>query len=158
MGGGDAAVLEALYLSDLAKEVIVFVRKGSFKAVEKKRLETLLARPNVKIFYNTEVASIQGDGEKVTGVLLKSKKGIALDGLFLAIGSKPNSALFKNALKLDPSGYIVLNKDQQTSIEGVYAIGDIVAMELKRRFKPNNFLEIMDSLQNLPPLLQRILK
>lgn len=130
VGGGDAAVLEAFYLSNIAKEVYVFVRKNSLKAIEKKRVEALLERPNIKIIYDTEVVSIQGDGEKVTGAVLKSKNKkcyeMPLDGLFLAIGSKPNSSIFKDVLKLDKSGYIVLQKDQQTSKEGVYAVGDIV--------------------------------
>lgn len=130
VGGGDAAVLEALYLSNIAKEVDVFVRKGAFKAIEEKRLETLLAKPNVKVFYETAVAEIKGDGEKITHVVVKKgKEGISevpLDGLFLAIGSTPNSQLFGKSLELDKKGYIRLKKDQQTSIDGVYAIGDIV--------------------------------
>lgn len=130
VGGGDAAVLEALYLSNIAKEVDVFVRKGAFKAIEEKRMATLLAKPNVKIFYETSVAEIKGDGEKVTHVVLKKEKGgtseIPLDGLFLAIGSTPNSQIFGKSLELDPKNYIKLKKDQQTSIDGVYAIGDIV--------------------------------
>jgi len=130
VGGGDAAVLEALYLSNIAKEVDVFVRKGAFKAIEEKRMETLLAKPNVKIFYETSVAEIKGDGEKVTHVVVKKGKGgtseIPLDGLFLAIGSTPNSQIFGKALELDAKNYIRLKKDQQTSVDGVYAIGDIV--------------------------------
>ncbi len=129
VGGGDAAVLEALYLSNIAKEVHVFVRKGNLRAYEEKRIETLLARPNVKIHYNTTVEAIKGDGYKVQEVVLKNGKKLnsfPLDGLFLAIGSKPNSKLFKGILKMDEQGYILLKKDQQTSIEGVYAIGDIV--------------------------------
>ena len=130
VGGGDSAVLEALYLSSLAKEVTVFVRKNKFKGVEEKRLQTLLAKPNVKVFYQTTVQGIQGDGEKLTHVLVKSKGKalvpVPLNGLFLAIGSRPNTALFQKAVELDGRGYISLHRDQQTSIEGVYAIGDIV--------------------------------
>ncbi len=130
VGGGDAAVLEALYLSNIAKEVDVFVRKSAFKAVEEKRMETLLAKPNVKIFYETAVSEIKGDGEKVTHVVVQKGKEktseIPLDGLFLAIGSTPNSQLFGTSLDLDKKGYIQLKKDQQTSADGVYAIGDIV--------------------------------
>lgn len=130
VGGGDAAVLEALYLAGLAKEVNLFVRKDQLRANETQRIETLLDQPNIKIFYHTEVLEVQGDGSQVTGVLLKTESKSArtfpLDGLFLAIGSKPNSELFKNSLKLDEKGYIVLQKDQETSIPGVYAVGDIV--------------------------------
>ena len=130
VGGGDSAVLEGLYLSNIAKEVYLFVRKDSLRSIEKKRVETLLKKSNVKIFYDTEVEEIKGDGNRLTHVLLKAKeKGrfeFSLDGLFLAIGSKPNTEIFKDALKLDEKGYILLERDQETSVKGVYAIGDIV--------------------------------
>ncbi|HSX26043.1 MAG TPA: thioredoxin, partial [Chlamydiales bacterium] len=130
VGGGDAAVLEALYLSNIAKEVHVFVRKDTLRAFEEKRIETLLDKPNVTMHYNTVVKEVVGDEKKVTHVMLqngeKEPQSFSLDGLFLAIGSKPNSTLFQNVLKMDEKGYIRLMKDQQTSIEGVYAIGDIV--------------------------------
>jgi thioredoxin reductase (NADPH) len=128
VGGGDAAVLEALYLANIAKEVTVFVRKDAFKGIEEKRIQVLKAKSNVKIQFETEVTSVKGN-EKVTGVVLKTKGKeveFPLDGLFLAIGSKPNSALFKGVLKLDAQGYIALQKGQETSIPGIYAIGDIV--------------------------------
>lgn len=126
VGGGDAAVLEALYLSTIAKEVHVFVRKRSFKAAEEKRLQTLLQTANVKVHYNTAVQEVIGDGTNVTAVLLNSKQSLPLNGLFLAIGSQPNSKLFEGALSLDSKGYIELKKDQETSVSGVYAIGDVV--------------------------------
>ncbi len=129
VGGGDAAVLEALYLSNIVKEVHVFVRKDALRAIEEKRVETLLRKTNVKFHYETSVQEVKGDGQNVTGVLLKTgskQTNFALDGLFLAIGSTPNSALFQNILQLDGQGYIVLKKDQETSLKGVYAIGDIV--------------------------------
>ena len=130
VGGGDAAVLEALYLSNLAKEVHVFVRSEKLRANESKRIETLQERPNVKFYYNTEIVEVKGDKTGVTGVTLKTKgkalQDVALDGLFLAIGSRPNTELFQNILRLDERGYIQLKKDQETSVPGVYAIGDIV--------------------------------
>lgn len=129
VGGGDAAVLEALYLSNIASQVNVFVRKDSFKAIEEKRLQTLLAKPNVKIFYNTTVERVKGDSANVTGVEIKTNDKVTdfpLDGLFLAIGSKPNTELFQQALPLDSKGYILLHKDQETKLPGIYAIGDIV--------------------------------
>ncbi len=129
VGGGDAAVLEALYLSNIAKEVTVYVRKESFRAIEEKRVAQLKAKGNVKIVFNTTLEEVKGDREKVTGVTVKSGsslKTVPVDAVFLAIGSTPNSELFKSVLDLDEKGYIVLKKDQQTSLEGVYAIGDIV--------------------------------
>ncbi len=129
VGGGDAAILEALYLSNIAKEVHVFVRKDSLRAIEERRIETLRQKPNVKFVFNTKVEEVKGNGKTVTGVVLKSgdkSRKFTLDGLFLAIGSTPNSSLFKNTLKLDERGYILLKKDQQTDLDGVYAIGDVV--------------------------------
>lgn len=136
VGGGDAAILEALYLADIAKEVHVFVRKGALGGVEGKRLNALLAKPNIKVLYNTTVEEIKGDGTKVTGVVLKtaqkSSYDFSLDGLFLAIGSTPNTEIFRKELEIDPQGYIALKNDQQTSVAGVYAIGDIVDPKYKQ--------------------------
>lgn len=129
VGGGDAAVLEALYLSNIARKVHVFVRGDSLRAIEEKRVQVLREKPNVQFHYKTTVTEVRGDGNSLKGVVLKknSKKiPFAIDGLFLAIGSTPNSAMFKSKLKLDQAGYIQLEKDQQTSVNGVYAIGDIV--------------------------------
>lgn len=129
VGGGDAAVLESLYLSNLAKDVYVFVRKDHFKAKEKNRLSTLQNKSNIHVLFETEVTEILGNSNEVVAVAL-NKKGrneqLPLNALFLAIGSTPNSEVFKNHLKLDSKGYIVLDKDQQTSVEGIYALGDIV--------------------------------
>jgi thioredoxin reductase (NADPH) len=126
VGGGDAAVLEALYLSNIAKEVDIFVRKDSFRAYESSRVKALMERPNVKVHYDTTLTAVLGDGKEVKGVRLNSGEDFALDGLFLAIGSKPNTALFQKALKLGPDGYIALKKDQETFVPGVFAVGDIV--------------------------------
>jgi thioredoxin reductase (NADPH) len=134
VGGGDAAIIEGLYLAPLVKELHLFVRKGEFRAVEKKRLASLLTLPNVKVHYHTTVAEVLGS-QQVTGV--KVKKGetlstIPLDGLFLAIGSKPNSEIFRGQLDTDSSGYIRLAKDQETSVPGVYATGDVADPHYKQ--------------------------
>ncbi len=130
VGGGDAAVLEALYLSNIAKEVTVFIRKDAFRGIEETRIQALKAKSNIKVLYNTQLQEVKGTKDKLNAVVLKTSDKPAydfpLDGLFLAIGSTPNSSLFKGALELDPQGYIVLKNDQETSIPGVYAMGDIV--------------------------------
>lgn len=128
VGGGDAAILEALYLSDLAKKVYLFVRKDHFRAKEKNRVQALLSRKNVEPLFETEVEKILGDEEEVQAVVVKRKgkeEKIDLSALFLAIGSSPNSQIFQGKLKLDEAGYITLVKGQQTSVPGVFAIGDI---------------------------------
>lgn len=129
VGGGDAAVVEALYLSNIAKEVHVFVRKSGLKAIEETRVDLLRKTPNVHFHFDTTVLEVKGDGQSVKGVILKkksTKEAFSLSGLFLAIGSTPNSKIFQKTLQLDSQGYIVLHKDQETSVKGVYAVGDIV--------------------------------
>lgn len=134
VGGGDAAVVEALYLSNLAKQVHLFVRADRLRAVEMKRSAALLQKPNVQVHYRTSVAEVKGDGKKITGAVLQSQgktppKEAPLDGLFLAIGSTPNSQLFQGILEIDQQGYIVLKNHQETSVRGVYGVGDIVTVK-----------------------------
>lgn len=129
VGGGDSAVLEALYLSNIAKEVNLFVRKDRFRAMDETRKAALLAQPNVKVFFQTEVKGIVGNENQLTGVRLAMDPieiEMPLDGLFLAIGSKPNTELFKGQLDMDSFGYLSIKEGNQTSIPYVYAIGDAV--------------------------------
>ena len=126
IGGGDAAILEADYLSNIAKKVYLVLRSDQFRTVETIRKNKLLSKPNVEVLYNTKVNEIEGDGSKVTHLHLSTKKKLDVNGVFVAIGATPNSTIFKNQLSLDDHGYIVLTKDQQTSIPGVFGIGDVV--------------------------------
>lgn len=129
VGGGDAAVLDAEHLANIASTVYVLVRKDRFKALEEKRLQELMTRPNVIVLFNTTVQEIQGDGEKVTNLIIHRnnvKESLNVSALFLAIGAKPNSQLFRDQLETDEQGYIVLKHDQETSVKGIFAIGDIV--------------------------------
>ncbi|MBS0603541.1 MAG: FAD-dependent oxidoreductase [Verrucomicrobia bacterium] len=137
VGGGDSALIEAQYLSNIASKVHLLVRRDEFRSVEKERMKEILSRPNIEVHYRTVVKEIRGDGDKVTHLLLESTSSkqaweLKTDALFLAIGALPNSGLFRNQLELDPSGYIVLKKHQQTSVDGVYAIGDVSDPEFKQ--------------------------
>ena len=131
VGSGDSALLEAEYLSHIAKQVYVIVKYEDFKTVEVQRKSQLLNAPNVKVLYQTNVEEIAGNGTHVTHLVARNSKTnmaeqIDVDGIFIAIGSSPNSALFKGQLELDAKGFIVLKEDQLTSRYGIYAIGDIV--------------------------------
>lgn len=128
VGGGDAALLEAEYLSQIAKSVDILVRGNNFRSIEEKRKEEILKKPNVKVHFQTRVKKIVGSKENVTSVVINEKgkeKSLPIDGVFLAIGSTPNTELFKDSLELDEKGYIFLQKGQRTTVPGVYAIGDI---------------------------------
>ncbi len=136
IGGGNTAVEEALYLSHIAKSVTVVHRRDSFRA-EKILQERLLSRENVKVIWNHAVEEITGNpatppmGPIVTGARLKDTVSGAItevktDGVFVAIGHAPAVSLFKDQLKMKDSGYLWTAPDSTaTSIEGVYAAGDV---------------------------------
>lgn len=131
VGGGNTAVEEAIYLTNHASEVYLIHRKDSLRA-EKILQDRLFANPKVKPIWNAEVKEIVGTSEpkSVTGVVLNTPNGeeqLELDGIFIAIGHKPSTEIFKNSgLELDGEGYIS-TKDgtTKTNIEGVFAAGDV---------------------------------
>lgn len=134
VGGGDSAIQEANYLSRIAKKVFIIVRSNKLRAKEKFAKE-VLQLPNVKVLYNTQIKEIIGDGNKITKLILSNKKTqeeLQADGLFLAIGSTPNTKLFENQLELDSKGFIVLKKEQQTSKKGIFSLGDISDTKYKQ--------------------------
>jgi thioredoxin reductase (NADPH) len=136
VGGGDGALVEAEYLSNIAAKVHILVRKGEFRAIEKQRLQEVLARPNVQVHYNTSVKEIQGDESRATHLLLQGAEGqplpkLPIDALFLAIGAKPNTELF-GQLEQDAQGYLVLKNHQETAVPGIYAIGDVADPQFKQ--------------------------
>ncbi len=136
VGGGNSAVEEALYLSNIAKSVTVVHRRDSFRA-EKILQERLFSKENIKVLWNTEVAEITGTPAKppmppsVTGARLRDTRtgaitDVAVDGVFVAIGHAPATELFKGKLKLKDNGYLWTAPDSTaTSLEGVYAAGDV---------------------------------
>ncbi len=137
VGGGDAAITEALHLTKLVKKVTLLVRSGSLKSIEAERKEQLLATPNVEVLYNTTVQEIRGDKSAMNKLVIKNKesgehKVLDADALFLAIGSTPNTQYLKGQLELDDEGYIVLHDQQQTSKRKVFAIGDAVDPEFRQ--------------------------
>ncbi len=127
IGGGDSALTEAHYLSNLAKKVYLIVRRDEFRTIQPKYRDAVLSRPNVEVIYNTNVTTFQKK-DKDLNLILSSPKGseqLNVQGAFLAIGSLPNTSLFKGKLELDKDGFIVLKNQQETSVPRVYAAGDV---------------------------------
>ncbi|QJC29289.1 thioredoxin-disulfide reductase [Enterobacteriaceae endosymbiont of Plateumaris rustica] len=141
IGGGNTAVEEALYLSNIASEVHLIHRKSYFSA-EKILIDKLLEKVknnNIILHYPYIVKKILGNKVGVTGIKIfslkniKKNKIINLYGIFISIGTVPNTVLFQNELKLDKYGYIITNSIPknnfnftQTSISGVFAAGDVM--------------------------------
>lgn len=130
IGGGNTAVEEALYLSNIASKVTVIHRRDSFRA-EKILINQLMKKAetgNVEIIWNSTLDEVLGDDAGVTGMRVKNNDGktqdIAVQGVFIAIGHQPNTSMFKGQLDMQHD-YIILNKGQQTSIPGVFAAGDV---------------------------------
>ena len=136
VGGGNTAVEEALYLSNIAEHVTLIHRRDTFRS-EKILIDQLMEKVkngNISLELFHEVDEVLGDNSGVTGVRLKnnqdnSTKEIELTGLFIAIGHKPNTDMFKDQLELD-HGYLVTRKGGDgnataTSVEGVFAAGDV---------------------------------
>ena len=124
VGGGDAAAVEALYLSELCSKVHLLVRRDVFRA-EKVWVDKLLATPNIEVHFNTQVAEIRGS-MFVEDVLLQGGSTLAVDGVFVAVGNDPDSSLFDDfLLEKDDEGYLRVNARQETSFPGIFAAGDI---------------------------------
>lgn len=132
VGGGNSAVSEALHLTHHASEVILVHRRDSLRA-EKILQDRLFANPKVKILWNSAIEEVLGtDAPKnVTGVKLKDTISGAItqmdiDGIFIAIGHKPNTEIFKGQIDLDSEGYIITTPGSVlTNIPGVFACGDV---------------------------------
>ncbi len=129
VGGGDTAMEEALFLIRFATKVLVLHRRDVFRA-SKIMADKVLQHEKIEVLWNTELKEVLGD-DVVTSIDVynnqtKKTYNLAIDGVFIAIGHKPNTELFKSQLKLNNVGYILTEgKSTKTSIEGVFASGDV---------------------------------
>jgi thioredoxin reductase (NADPH) len=130
VGGGDSAMEEAIYLTKFASKVIVIHRRDTLRA-SKIMQDKAFANSKIEFVWDSEVIDVTDltKGE-VTGVVVRNlktgvKSQIALDGVFIAIGHTPNTALFRGQIDLDATGYIVTHGGTRTNIPGVFAAGDV---------------------------------
>jgi len=129
VGAGDSACEEAGYLSNICSKVTMLVRSENFRAsvIMENRVKSIA---NIEILYNTEIDEVLGDGNVVTGVRAinsktKETKEIPATGVFIAIGHKPNTDIFKDYIELHPNGYIKnVPGSSKTNVEGVFVSGD----------------------------------
>lgn len=125
-GGGNAALQDALYLSKTCSTVYLIHRRNQFRG-EAKLVELLEKMPNVEFILNARVTGLYGS-DALEGITVEDaegkEKGLAVDGLFVAIGRVPDNKIFSGILQLDESGYILAGDDCKTGVPGIFAAGD----------------------------------
>jgi thioredoxin reductase (NADPH) len=135
VGGGDTAVEDALHLSRIAKKVYLINRRDSLSA-NKIAQEKLFKINNVEILWNSTVTKLYGegtlDGVQVTNIKKNKIVELEMNGLFVAVGSKPSTELVKDLVNLDKQGYIIADESCKTSLDGIFAIGDIRTKGLRQ--------------------------
>lgn len=136
VGGGNSALITALYLAEIASEVKVAHRKDTFRA-EETLVKAIQTKKNVEILRNTEVKRIEGEKLVNRAVLSDNKTGetkeLPVDGVFVQVGEDPNSQLAREAgVEVDEEGYIKIDVFQRTNIQGVYAAGDVTNHPVKQ--------------------------
>ncbi len=135
IGGGNSAVEEADFISKFASKITMVHQFDAFTA-NKQAQEKLISNPKINILFEHEPRLFVKDGNKIITEIenLKTKQltKIISDGVFVFIGMKPNIDMFKNKLELDKWGYIKTNEDMLTSIEGVYAVGDVISKKYRQ--------------------------
>ena len=136
VGGGDTAAEEATYLANICKKVTMLVRKDHMRA-SKAMQHRVTAKKNIDLRYNSEIDEVLGDqvveGLRIVNNQTKEKEEIPITGLFIAIGHKPNTDIFKDQLDMDDAGYLITDgKSTKTNRPGVFASGDVQDKEYRQ--------------------------
>lgn len=135
VGGGDQAVEEAIYLTKFGRQVNIIHRRNTLRAT-KVIQERAFNNPKIKFIWDTVVTHIHGE-ELLSGVTLKNVitgevSEMATDSVFVFIGTLPSSEFLNNAISLDKDGFIIVNKDMETNVPGIYAAGDVISKRLRQ--------------------------
>lgn len=129
IGGGDTAMEDASFLKKFTNKITVIQNKPTLSA-SKAMQDRILSDPDIKVIYNSSVSSFKGHNDHVTHAVVRdlisgNEQELSVDGVFLAIGMRPNSATFKEFIECDNWGYIVRHDNTKTSREGVFVAGDV---------------------------------
>lgn len=135
IGGGNTAVQDAVFLTRFARKVTIVHRRDALRAT-KILQERALKNPKIEMAWSSVVTGIEGD-TKVTGVVLKnvkdgSERTLPVDGVFILIGTDPQTEILRGHVTLDPSGYVITNDDMHTNVPGVFAAGDCRRKSLRQ--------------------------
>ena len=129
VGGGDTALEDALYLAKITNKVYLIHRRDAFRG-SRILQQRVFAEPRIEIIYNAVVSTINSDAGGVTGISLKDTltgagRDIAADGVFIFVGFAPNNQLVPAGIKLNTTGYVITDEKCETSIAGIFAVGDL---------------------------------
>jgi thioredoxin reductase (NADPH) len=135
VGGGDQAIEEASYLTKFGRQVNIIHRRNELRAT-KVIQERAFNNAKIKFIWDTVITSINGD-ELVNSVTMKNLKTgdiseMATDSIFIFVGTLPSSEFLNNAVALDKDGFVIVNKEMETSLPGIYAAGDVVSKRLRQ--------------------------
>ena len=154
VGGGDSAMEEADVLTKYASEVTIIHRRDTFRASAAMQ-QKILSNPKIKVLWNTEVSEVLGE-EKLNSIKLKNNKtneitDFPVDGLFVAIGHKPGSEVFKGIIETDEKGFIKKSDGSKTNIAGVFVAGDVHDHRYKQAITAAGFgcMAAMDTISYL---------
>lgn len=131
VGGGNSALEESLYLSDICKSVTILYRKENLRG-DKILVEKIKQKENINILYNTEIKEFIGKDEKLEKLIItenKEEKELKVKACFIFIGYEPATKFLKNLDILNEKGYIITDEKKETKIKGIFAAGDIVEKE-----------------------------
>lgn len=135
VGGGDVALEDAIYLSRICQKVYVIHRRDEFRGA-KILADKVKSLDNIEIIWNAAVEKING-ADRLQSIVLKDKisgshKELALDGLFIAVGTVPNSGIAQGIAQLDSGGYIIADESCRTSADGIFAAGDVRTKQVRQ--------------------------
>lgn len=135
VGGGDVAVEDAVYLSRFCRKVYLIHRRDSLRAA-KSLQEKLFACENVEVIWNSTLQKITGT-DLVEGICIRTKgeeteRELAVDGVFIAVGMRPRTEIFRETLACDEGGYLIAGEDCATNVPGIFAAGDIRTKVLRQ--------------------------
>ncbi|MEK6859628.1 MAG: FAD-dependent oxidoreductase [Nanoarchaeota archaeon] len=131
-GGSDAALSSALLLAEFASKVYIIYRQAKFSRAEPYWIHLVAKEKKIQLIFNEEIVEINGK-ENVEEIKLKTGKAIKADGVFIEIGSVPETGLLKDLkVKLDKKNYVITDKEQRTNIDGIFAAGDVTDNSLKQ--------------------------
>jgi thioredoxin reductase (NADPH) len=136
VGGGDTAMEDASFMKKFTKDITIVQIKDELTASHAMQ-KRVLDDPDIEIIYNSTVTEIHGNGQNVTGATITNQDTgetteLSLDGIFIAIGLKPNTAIFEGQLAMGKWGYLEVENNTRTSVEGVFSAGDVADYRYKQ--------------------------